>query len=140
MTDLQKRRALLDECAKLKKAWEAKEAALADDDSLSDAEYKAQSEAAYAEYLAVERPIWYEAFYLQFPKRRGWFAETFVPSFGICENRRLSAKQTEVCKRYCVGDDETWRSGTTYCRAGEYKVKFTIPRYSNGIGYITIFI
>lgn len=138
MTDQQKRRALLEECKKLETAWKTKDAALSNDDSLSDDEYEKLRTEAYTEYCSVERPLWLEAFYLQFPKRRGWFAETFVPSFGTCENRRLSAKQTEVCKRYCVGDDETWQNGTTYCRAGGYKVKLTIPRYSNGIGYITI--
>lgn len=76
MTDLQKRCALLAECEKLKKEWGAKDAALANDDSLDDAEYEVAA-AAYTEYLAAERPLWHEAFYLQFPKRRGWFAEVF---------------------------------------------------------------
>ena len=62
MTDLQKRRALLDECEKMKKAWETKDVALADDDSLDDTEYEAAAAAAYAEYIAAERPLWYEAF------------------------------------------------------------------------------
>ena len=138
MTDLQKRRALLDECEKMKKAWEAKDAALANDDSLNDAEYEAQREAAYAEYIAAERPIWYEAFYLQFPNRRGWFADVFVPSFGRCENKRLSVKQTEVFRRYCVANEDTWQTGDTFCRAGEYKIRLCIPRYSHGIGFVTI--
>ena len=138
MTDVQKRHDLLAECERLKKAWEAKDAALADDESLDDAEYEAQREAAYAEYIASERPLWYEAFYLQFPNRRGWFAETFVPSFGRCDNRRLSAKQTEVFRRHCVDNEDTWKTGESFCRAGGYKICLTIPRYSREIGFLTI--
>lgn len=138
MTDKQKRAALINECDKLKSAWMARESELADDDSLSEEEYKFMSATAEEEYHKKADQLNREAFYLQFPSRRGWFAETFVPSFGACENRMLSAKQTEVFRRYCVDDAETWRTGEMYCRAGGYMVKLMIPRYAHGIGYVTI--
>ena len=138
MTDSQKRAALLDEAKKLEDTWRIQIDALDDDDVLTDAEYARLSDAAYAAYAAKAADLRLEAFWLQFPRRRGWFADTFILSLGVCADRRLSVKQTEVCKRYCVGDADTWRTSTTYCRAGDYKIKLVIPQYSNGIGYITI--
>lgn len=138
MTDSQKRAALLDEAKKLEDTWRVQIDALDDDDALTDAERARLSDAAYAAYAAKATDLRLEAFWLQFPRRRGWFSDTFILSLGVCADRRLSVKQTEVCKRYCVGDADTWRTSTTYCRAGDYKIKLVIPQYSNGIGYITI--
>lgn len=138
MTDASKRFALLNECKALEKAWQNKMEEISANDDLDDEEYNTLMDKAYAEYREAVGKKEVEAFALQFPKRRGWFAETFVESFGICESRKLSIKQTEVFQRYCVDDEHTWQTGKTYCRAGNKLVTLSIPRYSRGIGYLTI--
>lgn len=138
MTDYQKRMELLSECRELETAIKAKLAELDADDTLSGDEYDRLSEEAFDEYRAEHTRKWTEAFFLQFPKRRGWFADTFIASFGECDNKQLSIKQTEIVAKYCVSDDATWKTGKTYCRAGDKMITLDIPRYSRGIGYITV--
>ena len=138
MTDYQKRMALLAECKKLEQGLKAQLASMDADESLSDAEYDSKSEALFASYRLEHGRKWLQAFALQFPKRRGWFADVFIPSFGSCENIRLSVKQTAVFAKYCVSDADTWPTGKTYCRAGDKLITRTIPRYSRGVGYLSI--
>lgn len=138
MTDYQKRMKLLSECRELENAIKAKLAELDADDALSDDECDRLSEEAFNKYHAEYTRKWTEAFSLQFPKRRGWFADTFIASFGECDNRQLSARQTEIVAKYCVSDDATWQTGKTYCRAGDKMVTLDIPRYSRDIGYLTV--
>lgn len=138
MTDYQKRMLLLDECRKMEAAFRTKLAELDSDETLSNEEYNRRSDELYNEFCAAHSRKWKEAFFLQFPARKGWFADTFIASFGECDNRRLSAKQTEVVAKYCVSDDATFKTGKTYCRAGDKMVTLLIPRYSRGIGYLTV--
>lgn len=108
-----------------------------------DAIYAIEDEAKYRKELEQERAhyerVYMEWFYLQFPARREWFSDTFIASFGICENRRLSAKQTEVVRRYVVASADSWTTQEYYCRtADNLKVKLFLPKYGNGIGYLTV--
>lgn len=137
MTDEQKRMALLADLANLKKYFQRKLDDLADM-NISEKEYDETLAKISAEYDSVMWPKYWESFALQFTKRQGWFANTFAVSFGICENKPLSLKQTEVFKRYCEPDSETWRSGKTYARFGNRLAILEIPKYSKGIGYLTI--
>ncbi len=136
MTDQQKRQALLDECKRMEALHTALVAEA--DETLTDDDFDTWYEQEYARFSDAHAKKWNEAFFLQFPRRRGWFADVFIASFGDCENLRLTQKQTEVVKRYCVADGATWSTGKTYCRAGGKTVTLCIPRYSRGIGYITI--
>lgn len=138
MTDYQKRMALLAECRKMDEELKGQLARMDEDESLSDDEYDSKTEALFEAYRLEHGRKWAEAFFLQFPKRRGWFAETFIPSFGECESKRLSVKQTEVVSKYCVSDGDTWTTGKTYCRAGDKLITLSVPRYSKGIGYLTV--
>ena len=138
MTDYQKRMLLLDECRKIHSAYLARLDYLGNDDTLSDEEYDRLSSEAYNEHRAAYDQKWMEAFSLQFPRRKGWFADTFIASFGECDQKQLSIKQTQVVAKYCVANDATWRTGETYCRAGDKMVTLLIPRYSRGIGYLTV--
>ena len=137
MTEEQKRRTLLAELANLKKSFQMKLNELEDMD-ISEKEYDETIAKITAEYDSAMWPKYWEAFALQFPNHRGWFADTFATSFGICENKMLSVKQTEVFKRYCEPDSETWRSGKTYARFGSRLAILEIPKFSKGIGYLTI--
>jgi hypothetical protein len=138
MTNSQKRAALLAENKQLLAEMYCKLDSIADNATLSDAECEKLSREVWEDYLAKRDRKWKTAFFLQFPKRRGWFSDTFIPSFGECAGRRLSRKQTDVVARYCVPDDDTWRTGNSYCRAGDKAVTLCIPRYSRGIGYLTV--
>ena len=138
MTNEQKRRALLAEVEELNKAFAARLDAIANDDALTDDEYNAEFDKARAEHDAEMWPKWWKAFALQFPKRGGWFGETFAPSFGVCESKRLTAKQTDVFMRYCVSDADTWQTCKHYARIENRLIILSVPKYSNGIGYLTI--
>ena len=138
MTDCEKRAKLLMQYEALKAEREKKLDAIADDDTISDEEYDSMVASVFAEYDAKMDPIWLNANALAYPLRRGWFADVFAPSFGLCENKQLSRKQTEVFRMYCVSDENTWRSGETFCRFADKFVKLAIPKYSKGIGYVTI--
>ena len=139
MTNHEKRRALLAECERMSQDYRERLEALANDESLEDEEYDRREKELYDAHQAAYLRIWEEAFFLQFPERRGWFADTFLVSFGgCCESQRLSVKQTEIVRRYTCPDDNTWQSGKTFCRAGGKMVTLCIPRYSNGVGYLTI--
>ncbi len=138
MTDRQKRQALLDECKRMEALHTARVAELYSDDTLSDEVFAELYEQEETKFSKAHLQKLDEAFFLQFPRRRGWFADVFIASFGVCESLRLSQKQTEVALRYCVADDATWTTGKYYCRAGSKTVTLCIPRYSRGIGYITI--
>lgn len=137
MTDEQKRRTLLSELANLEKSFQTKLDELSDMD-ISEKEYDESLAKISTEYDSVMWPKYWQAFSLQFKRRRGWFAETFAPSFGVCENKPLTLKQTEVFRLYCEPDSETWRSGKLYARFGSRFVILAIPKYSNGKGYLTI--
>ena len=137
MTDEQRRRTLLAELANLKKSFQMKLDELADM-NISEKEYDDTLAKISAEYDSVMWPKYWEAFALQFPNHRGWFGETFAVSFGVCENKKLTVKQTEVFKRYSDSDSETWRSGKRYARFGNRLAVLEIPKYSKGIGYLTI--
>lgn len=138
MTDRQKRSELFAKCKQLEAEWKQQRTVIFDNESLTDDEFNAAIDEGRQAYEDKFWPIWWNAFALQFPKRRGWFAETFAPSFGICESKRISVKQTEVFDRYCVSDENTWRSGQTYCRFADKLVILSKPRYARGYGYITI--
>lgn len=138
MTNEQKRRALLAEIGGMKKAFEARLDALADDDSLDDAAYYAAISKATAEYDAAMWPKWWQAVALRYPLRGGWFGETFAPQFGVCDNKRLSAKQTEVFRRYCEGDQDSCQTGRYYTRIKDRLIILDMPKYAHGIGYLTI--
>lgn len=137
MTDDQKRRMCLSDLANLKKSFQLQLDKLGNM-NISEKEYDDALAKISAEYDSVMWPKYWESFALQFPKRRGWFAETFAPSFGVCELKQLTVKQTNVFKKYCVADDETWRSGKCYARFGNRLAILEIPKYSKGIGYLTI--
>ena len=138
MKDCEKRIELLNQKKALEEVWKQKDAALADDDSISDEEYERKSNELYEQYRKESDLIYWKAFALQFPKRRGWFAETFAPSFGLCESKRISAKQTDVFKKYCVCDEDTWTTGKYHCRYDDKIVILSLPKYANGFGYVTI--
>lgn len=138
MTNREKRTMLLMQYEALKAERGKKLDAIADDDTISDEEYDSMVASVIAEYDAKMDPIWLNANALAYPLRRGWFADIFAPSFGLCESKKLSRKQTDVFRKYCVSDDNTWRSGQTFCRFADRFVKLSIPKYSNGIGYVTI--
>lgn len=139
MTNHEKRRSLLAECERMSQDYRARLEALADDENIKDEEYNRLEKELHDAHQAAYLRVWREAFFLQFPNRRGWFADTFIASFGgACEGRRLSVKQTEVVRRYTCPDNNTWQTGETYCRAGGKMVTLCVPRYSNGVGYLTI--
>lgn len=138
MTDYEKRRELLRQKKILEEEFKQKYASLADDDNIGDEEYESESNELYEHYRKEIDLIHWKAFSLLFPKRTGWFSETFAPSFGICENKRISAKQTDIFKRYCVGDDDTWTTGKYYCRYDDKIIILLVPNYSKGIGFVTI--
>lgn len=139
MTSHEKRHALLAECERMSQDYCARLEALANDENLEDEEYDRLEKELHDAHQAAYLRIWEEAFFLQFPERRGWFADTFIASFGgCCENQRLSLKQTEIVRRYTCPDDNTWQSGKTFCRAGGKMVTLCVPRYSKGVGYLTI--
>lgn len=138
MTDREKRAKLLRQYDALKAEREKKLDAIAEDDTLSDAEYDAMTDSIVAEYKAKMDPIWLNANALAYPLRRGWFADVFAPSFGLCEDKKLTPKQTDVFRQYCVSNDGTWRSGETCCRYADKFVMLVIPKFSGGIGYVTI--
>ena len=138
MTDCEKRAKLLMQYEALKAEREKKLDAISEDDTLSDEEYDAMENAIFAEYKAKMDTIWLQANALAYPLRRGWFADVFAPSFGLCEDKKLTPKQTDVFRQYCVPNDDTWRSGETFCRFYDKFVKLAIPKFSKGIGYVTI--
>lgn len=138
MTNNEMRRKLLNECHRIRADWKSRIDALYADDCLDDDELEDKRSAIQAWYDAEYNPRFWRAFALQFPCRTGWFANTFVASFGTCENKRLSVKQTEVFSRYCVQDDSTWKTGKTYCRVGDKLVTLCRPKYARGYGYVTI--
>lgn len=139
MTNIEKRRSLLAECERMSQDYRARLEALANDENLEDEEYDRLEKELHDAHQAAYLRIWEEAFFLQFPERRGWFVDTFIASFGgCCENQRLSLKQTEVARRYTCPDDNTWQSEKTFCRAGGKMVTLCVPRYSKGVGYLTI--
>lgn len=138
MSDYDLRRKLLDECKMLEIEHKKKINELCDNEELDDDEYYRALSIEQNEYESKYWPVWWKAFALQFPRRTGWFANTFVESFGICESKRLSIKQTDVFSRYCVQDDSTWTTGKTYCRAGDKLVTLSCPKYANGYGFVTI--
>ena len=138
MTDKAKSAALFEQHRQTTKAWEAQMDALAKEESITDEEYEQKLMELYKQHKEKADAVWLKAFALQFPKRKGWFADVFAPSFGICENKKLSPKQTQVFVDYCISDADTWRNGNTYCRFGDKLVTLTRPRYANGCGYVTI--
>lgn len=138
MTNEQKRRALLAEVEDLKKEFAARLDEIANDYTLTDDEYNEAVDKARAEHDAEMWPKWWKAFALQFPKRGGWFGETFAPSFGVCESKKLSKKQTDVFVRYCSGDSDTWKTGKYYARIDNRLIILSLPKYASGIGYLTI--
>lgn len=138
MTDKEKRSKLLNQYKEMKKEWRKKQQEIFDNDELDDDAFEEALSKAEKAYKSKSQPIWWEAFALQFPKRRGWFAEVFAESFGICENRRITEKQTDVFKQYCVQDAESWRSGMTYCRFSDKLIILHCPKYARGFGFITI--
>lgn len=138
MINFEKRTMLLRQYEALKAEREKKLDAISEDDTLSDEEYDSMVNSIFAEYEAKMNPIWLKANALAYPLRRGWFADVFAPSFGLCEDKKLSFKQTEVFKKYCVSNESTWRSGETFCRFADKFVKLSIPKFSKGIGYVTI--
>lgn len=129
---------LYEKCEALKDAWLARANAIDIDTSISDEEADAQHVIAWKEYWAQVKPLHEAIRYMDFPLRTGWFAETFVPSFGECIGRRLTVKQTQVFQKYCVSDNDSWNSGKTYCRAGKYYIELNVPRFSRGVGYLTV--
>ena len=137
-TDRTRRAALLAECRNLENAYRAELDRLYADESLSDDEYEAASIIAKQNHDAAYWPVYWNAFALQFPKRQKWFADVFAPSFGICESKQLSPKQTAVFESYCIPNEDTWQTGKTYCRFADKLVILSIPRYSNGVGFLTI--
>ena len=138
MTDKEKSAALFEQHRQMTKAWEAQMDVLAKEESITDEEYEQKLMELYKQHKEKADAVWLKAFALRFPKRKGWFAEVFAPSFGICENKKLSPKQTQVFVDYCISDADTWRNGNTYCRFGDKLVTLTRPRYANGCGYVTI--
>ena len=138
MTNCEKRKNLLTQYEALKAEREKKLDAISEDDTLSDEEYDSMVNSLFAEYKAKMDPIWLKSTALAYPLRRGWFADVFAPSFGLCENKKLSPKQTDVFRKYCVSNEDTWRSGETFCRFDDKFVKLAIPKFSKGIGYVTI--
>nr|DAV78455.1 MAG TPA: hypothetical protein [Caudoviricetes sp.] len=138
MTDKAKSAALFEQHRQMTKAWEAQMDALAKEESITDEEYEQKLMELYNQHKEKADAVWLKAFALRFPKRKGWFADVFAPSFGICENKKLSPKQTQVFIDYCISDADTWRNGNTYCRFGDKLVTLTRPRYANGCGYVTI--
>lgn len=138
MTNIGERLKLLSQYEALKAEREKRLDAILEDDTLSDEEYDSIANSIFSDYGAKMEAIRIKANALAYPIRRGWFADVFAQSFGLCENKELSRKQTEVFKKYCVSNDNTWRSGETFCRFDDKFVKLTIPRFSNGIGYVTI--
>ena len=139
MTDIERRRRLLAECERMSQDYCARLEALANDESLEDEEYDRLEKELHDAHQATYLRIWQEAFFLQFPERRGWFADTFIASFGgCCESQRLSLKQTEIVRRYTCPDENTWQTGKTFCRAGGKMVTLCVPQYSKGVGYLTI--
>lgn len=115
MSDYDLRRKLLAECKMLEIEHKKKIDELCDNEELDDEEFERALSKEQNEYESKYDPLWLKAFALQYPRRTGWFADTFVSSFGTCENKRLSVKQTEVFSRYCAQDDATWTTGKTYC-------------------------
>ena len=138
MMNCEKRTKLLRQYEALKAEMEKKLDAISEDDTISNEEYDAMANSIFAEYKAKMDPIWLEANALAYPLRRGWFADVFAPSFGLCEDKKLSPKQTDVFKKYCAPNEYSWRSGETFCRFDDKFVKLVIPKFSNGIGYVTI--
>lgn len=138
MTDCEKRAKLLMQYEALRSEREKKLDAISEADAISDEEYDSMVDSIFAEYDAKMNPIWLKATALEYPLRRGWFADVFATSFGLCENKKLSPKQTDVFKKYCVQNENTWRSGETFCRFDDKFVKLAIPKFSKGIGYVTI--
>ena len=138
MTDKAKSAALFEQHRQMTKAWEAQMDALAKEESITDEEYEQKLMELYKQHKEKADAVWQKAFALRFPKRKGWFAEGFAPSFGICENKKLSPKQTQVFVDYCISYADTWRNDNTYCRFGDKLVTLTCPRYANGCGYVTI--
>lgn len=102
-------------------------------------QHQKELEQERAHWAATYEPLYQEWFYLQFPARRGWFSDVFIASFGTCENRKLSAKQTDVVRQYVCASADSWSTQEYYCRTGSgAKVKLTLPKYGNGIGFLTV--
>lgn len=137
MTNTEKRKALYRELEAIAKAHKTRvEAIYAIED---EEEHQKELEQERANYAVTYEPLYMEWFYLQFPARRGWFSNVFIAGFGACENRRLSLKQTEVVRSYVCASADSWQTQEYYCRTEKgAKVKLTLPRYGNGIGFLTV--
>lgn len=122
---------------------EIREAHKREIDRICEIEDEEEEEREYEQectrYESAFKPTYREWFYLQFPARRGWFSDTFIASFGTCEGKKLSLKQTDVVRRYVVASADSWKTQEYYCRtANNLKVKLFLPKYGNGIGYLTV--
>ena len=136
MTDKAKSKMLFEQHKKMTAAWESQMDALAQDESVSEEEYEQKLTELYAQHRAKADAVLLSAFALEFPKRNGWFADVFAPSFGICENKKLSVRQTQIFAKYCVGDDGTWKTGESYCRFADKFARLTKPRVAPRTGSV----
>ena len=108
------------ECLLNKLNQEMDEAIDIEDDDAYDArveEINATTKARFDEIYATERALCYPE------SRNEWFMN-FVASFadGITS---ISEKQYNVFSRYCERDNDTWRTGSTYCRIGDRFITLT---------------
>ena len=82
--------------------------------------------AIYAEYNPKIDALWILEFAYEYPEPRSkWFTDVFCTSF-VDGTTTISQKQADIFSQYCEEDQETWRSGNTYCRVGNRLVTLTL--------------
>lgn len=122
--NFEERRMLSEKFFELEEEYKAKEAAL-DKIEDDDAWEKLFEEIHTGKDSITERKRrqWIRCFAAQFPKTKNeWFANV-INDFEPEKEHQITAKQFEAFHRYARKDDnESWRTGKSYCRCGDYLV------------------
>lgn len=135
--NLKQREALVAAAHKLEDQCHAAEQTLDDavPDNCTDAEFDelmVKTKSTHDHYSAQYMALYHKARQLESPEvRNAWFCQ-FVASFPEGKSH-ISRKQGDIFARYCVDDDDSWRSHQRYCRAGGRYIV-----YDSLAGYVEI--
>ena len=130
--NMKERESIYSDYLDLKHQQEAIDAKM-DQDGISDEEWDRLME----EYEAIsekKHAVWYKGFAAQFRNVKNQWFTNVIANFADGEYHRISEKQYTAFKRYAGQDDQdSWKTGETYCRCNGYFVTLTWKNYFRGI-------
>lgn len=90
-----------------------------------DDEWNAECERIFFNLSPLE--LAKECGWLEYPEPRNDWFKSFICSFGMCDDRRISSKQMDIIERYAEREHEPEHGyGITYrCRIGVLRIKAT---------------